>query len=73
MSVSLRRDGGLIYLCFLFRAVGFCFSKILYLCQHRCHQIRLPYCRQKVSASFTLPVSQMPQPAPFQRQPEAKV
>ena len=31
-SVSLRRDEGCIYLCFLLRPVGFCFSKILHLC-----------------------------------------
>lgn len=31
-SVSLRRDGGCIYLCFLLRTVGFCFSKALRLC-----------------------------------------
>ncbi len=65
--------GAYIYLCFLLRSVGFCFSKILHLCQHRCHKIRLPYCRREVSVSFIRPTSQMPQPAPFQRQPEAKV
>ena len=65
--------GAYIYLCFLLRSVGFCFSKILHLCQHRCHKIRLPYCRRKASVRFNLPMSQMPQPAPFQRQPEAKV
>ena len=31
-SVSLRRDEGCIYLCFLLRPVGFCFSKTLRLC-----------------------------------------
>ena len=30
--MSLRRDEGCIYLCFLLRPVGFCFSKILHLC-----------------------------------------
>lgn len=30
--MSLRRDEGGIYLCFLLRPVGFCFSKILHLC-----------------------------------------
>ena len=29
---ALRRDEGCIYLHFLFRPVGFCFSKILHLC-----------------------------------------
>ena len=33
-SVSLRRGEGCIYLCFLFRPVGFCFSKILRLCRN---------------------------------------
>lgn len=30
--MSLRRDKGCIYLCFLLRPVGFFFSKILHLC-----------------------------------------
>ena len=33
-KAALRRDGGFIYLCFLFRPVGFCFSKILRLCRN---------------------------------------
>ena len=33
-KAALRRDGGFIYLCLLFRPVGFCFSKILRLCRN---------------------------------------
>ena len=36
-----------IYLCFLFRPVGFCFSKILRLHCISHHKIRLSYCREK--------------------------
>ena len=36
-----------IYLCLLFRPVGFCFSKILRLCCSSHHKIRLAYCREK--------------------------
>ena len=46
-GTSLRRDGGFIYLCLLFRPVGFCFSKILRLCCSSHHKIRLSYCREK--------------------------
>ena len=38
-----------------------------------CHKIRLSYCRRKVSVNRYLPVKQMAKPAPFLRQPEAKV
>lgn len=38
-----------------------------------CHKIRLSYCRRKVSVNRYLPVQQMAKPAPFPRQPEAKV
>src|SRR5699024_12204171 len=34
---------------------------------------RLSYCRRKVPVNRYLPVQQMAKPAPFQRQPEAKV
>ena len=37
------------------------------------HKIRLSYCRRKVSVNRYLPVQQMAKPAPFPRQPEAKV
>ena len=45
-----RRCGetrGFIYLSFLFRPVGFCFSKIPHLCRNSRHKIRLSYCREK--------------------------
>lgn len=38
---------GFIYPCFLFRPVGFCFSKILHLCCSSHHKIHLSYCREK--------------------------
>ena len=42
---------GFIYLSFLFRPVGFCFSKILRLCCSSHHKIRLSYCREKAFAA----------------------
>ena len=39
--------GGFISLSFLFRTVGFCFSKILLLSRTPRHKIRLSYCREK--------------------------
>ena len=58
MVVLVCRCGGtraFIYLCFLFRTVGFCFSKIPHLCRNSRHKIRLSYCRRKVSAYRYLP------------------
>lgn len=49
-----QRCGGtkaFIYLCFLFRTGGFCFSKILRLCCSSHHKIRLSYCREKAFAA----------------------
>ena len=76
MVVLVCRCGGtraFIYLCFLLRPVGFCFSKILRLYCISHHKIRLSYCRRKVSVNRYLPVQQMAKPTPFPRQPEAKV
>ena len=52
--LARKRRGGtraLIYLCFLFRPVEFCFSKILRLCCSSHHKIRLSYCREKAFAA----------------------
>ena len=42
---------GFIYLHFLFRTVGFCFSKILHLRRSSHHKIRLSYCLRKAFAA----------------------
>jgi len=58
--------------------------KILRLCRNPRHKIRLSCCREKAfvatlchvaeyAANRYLPVQQMAKPAPFPRQPEAKV
>ena len=62
----------LIYLCFLFRPGRFCplcisgFRPVTV-------QNRLSYCCREVSVNRYLPAQQMAKPAPFRRQPEAKV
>lgn len=62
----------LIYLCFLFRTGGFSFwGKSRF--RPWPHKIRLSYYRRKVPVNCYLPAQQMAKPAPFQRQPEAKV
>ena len=55
-----------IYLCFLFRPVGFCFSKILRLHCISHHKIRLSYCREKAfvvtlchTAEYAAPLSRV--------------
>ena len=56
-----QRCGGtkaFIYLCFLFRPVGFCFSKILRLCRNPRHKIRLSYCREKAFAATLCPIAE---------------
>ena len=50
--------GAFIYLCFLFRTVGFCFSKIPHLCRNSRHKIRLSYCRRKAFAATLCPVAE---------------
>ena len=56
-----RRCGetrGFIYLCFLFRTGGFCFSKILRLCRNSRHKTRLSYCREKAFAATLCPIAE---------------
>ena len=50
--------GAFIYLCFLFRTVGFCFSKILHLCRNSRHKTRLSYCREKAFAATLCPIAE---------------
>ena len=49
--MTLRRDEGLIYTFAPFSGQSV-FLQILHLSQHRCHKIRLSYCRRKVPASI---------------------
>lgn len=73
--LARKRRGGtgaLIYLCFLFRPVGFCFSKILRLCCSSHHKIRLSYCREKAFVATLCRTAEYAA-TPFPRQPEAKV
>ena len=49
--MTLRRDEGLIYTFAPFSGQSV-FLQILHLSQHRCHKIRLSYCRRKVLVSI---------------------
>ncbi|MEI3063241.1 MAG: hypothetical protein V8S99_00235 [Oscillospiraceae bacterium] len=68
--VTLRRDEGCIYLHFLFRPVGFCFSKILHLCRNPHHKIR--HCHEKAFVATLCRTAEYAANL-FPRQPEAKV
>ena len=54
-KAALRRDGGFIYLCLLFRPVGFCFSKILRLCRNPPSQNPPVLLPRKSGCCHTLP------------------
>ena len=56
-SVSLRRDEGCIYLCFLLRPVGFCFSKILHLCHLGVTKSACPTVAEKCLSTAICPYS----------------
>ena len=51
VRIAAAGRGAFIYLHFLFRTVGFCFSKILHLRRNPRHKIRLSYCLRKAFAA----------------------
>ena len=55
--MSLRRDEGCIYLCFLLRPVGFCFSKILHLCHLGVTKSACPTAAEKCLSTAICPYS----------------
>lgn len=55
--MSLRRDEGGIYLCFLLRPVGFCFSKILHLCHLGVTKSACPTAAEKCLSTAICPYS----------------
>ena len=55
--MSLRRDEGCIYLCFLLRPVGFCFSKILHLCHIGVTKSACPTAAEKCLSTAICPYS----------------
>ena len=55
--MSLRRDKGCIYLCFLLRPVGFCFAKILHLCHLGVTKSACPTVAEKCLSTAICPYS----------------
>ena len=55
--MSLRRDEGCIYLCFLLQPVGFCFSKILHLCHLGVTKSACPTAAEKCLSTAICPYS----------------